>query len=128
MNQLAALQLSKLPIWAATHINDLRRELTEQSQLNKRLVDAQQESPIFVEDWIGTSTVKRYIQLQNNTVKACWAGLKVEMFLTRQDDPQRPYGVEIRYENLPTAPALRGVAIVPRGLGLINLVAKGHLS
>ncbi len=92
--------------------------------------DIQPPSPFYVEDWINDVGLKksiRFIKSDSKSICAEHAGCKVELFLARADDPQRPFGIEVRIGEPKDWGTSSHVAIVPRGNNSFFIMHKDNL-
>jgi hypothetical protein len=127
MNAPTEAQIQKLPKWAQEHISTLEMNLRNASSTMLRMRDEQTVSPIYVDDWYSTPRIKRYIQSPAGRVTLQHAGVKVEIFLPSENDGQRLFGPEIQYEGIQKSLSWNPVAIMPRGIGTIQLVHKDNI-
>lgn len=120
-------QIAKLPKWAQEHITSLTRERDSAVAVKNKMVDDQTPSPIYVNDWTSQPSVKRYVQCKHNSLVIEHAGVKAEILLAREDDSQRLFGIDICYSSNIRALSFQPVAVMPRGMGNIQLVHKDNL-
>ncbi len=119
-------QIQKLPKWAQEYIADLVRERDSAQSMLKRMADDQTPSPIYIDDWYSVPSVKRFVQSPANRVTIEHAGVHCEIYLASEKDGQRLHGIEINYSD--TDHRLHcEVAVIPRGIGNIQLVSKENL-
>lgn len=126
MNTPTQEQISKLPKWAQEHIRDLTSQRDNEQNAKRRLLEQQQVSPFYVDEWYSDKPYKRYICAPGRQIEVEHAGVKLGVFLASEDDNQRPYGIELKYSAIGDAIG-RGVAIVPSGFSTINLQAASNI-
>jgi hypothetical protein len=120
-------QIAKLPKWAQEHIKDLSRELDAANATLARMADEQTPSPFYVDAWYSTPRVKRFIQSPTNHLTIEHAGVHLEIFLAPERDGQRLYGIELQYSAIDRTIGHSTVALMPRGIGTIQLVTKENM-
>lgn len=126
MSEPTKEQIERLPKWAQDHIQRLTRLKDRAEKALQDATDEQTESPFMVPNW-ETDTV-RFIQSRNRTMIVKHAGVKLEIFLARENDGQRLYGIELRYETHgPSSLAYQSIGIFPRGISTIQLVHKDNM-
>lgn len=123
-------QIEKLPVWAKTYIEDLRRERDSAISRLFTYEDEQTPSPFYVvgHDCIGENKsgasvsgpvfTTRYIQSSSVCIEH--AGIKVEVCLEDTDERRGEGGIRIKYacaDDVLAAP----VALVPECFGAVKL-------
>jgi hypothetical protein len=126
MNIPTPEQISKLPKWAQDYITALSWNLDREQEAKRRLLEQQQTSPFYVREWNSGKPYNRYISAPENRIEVEHAGVKLGIYLTRKDDSQRPYGIELQYSAIGDSLG-RGAAIVPSGNSTINLQAVENI-
>ena len=119
-------KLNRLPIWVKEHIESLTRERDIALAACSRLSDAQTPSPIFVDDWCSEPRIKMYVQSPSRRITIEHAGVHLDVFLAPEDDGQRNFGIELQFSQM-TRRLTGGVAILPRGIQTIELVANENI-
>lgn len=116
---------NKLPKWARDHIETLTRQLSNSQAQCERFAIDQKESPFYVDEWLSTPSIKRYIDATHCRLCCDYAGVHLEVLLPTKDDNQRYYGPEISYRQ--DGRLSCDIAIMTRGNGVLQLVAKENL-
>jgi hypothetical protein len=121
-------QISKLPVWAQEHIQSLSRLADTQRRAIDAFHDAQTPSPFYTLDYsLSVTNVKpRYFQIDHMGICIEHAGIKADIFLSRPDDSQRPYGIQIGFESLKHERG-KPVSISPHGGGSFFLLHKENM-
>jgi len=121
-------QIAKLPKWAQEHIRDIERQLSAATTALDQIKDQQTPSPIYLDDWYCTPRMKRYIQSPTGHLTIQHAGVHLDIFLAPEKDGQRLHGIELQYAAVESRGLTdRQIAIMPRGINTIQLVAKDSL-
>lgn len=129
MEAPTAEQIAKLPKWAQEHIASLTRDLASAVTTLNQMGDSQTPSPFWVDDWYVNPPLRRYMQSSMNRMVVEHAGVHLEVYLAAQKDPQRDYGIELTYRSSleRVSSTFSPVALVPRGIAQVALVATGNL-
>lgn len=120
-------RIETLPKWAQEHIRDLERARDVAVAVKNKMVDEQTPSPIYVDDWSTTPSVKRYVQCKHNNLVIEHAGVRADILLARKDDGQRLFGIDITYSGSIHSLSHFPVVLMPRSIGNIQLVHKDNL-
>ncbi len=120
-------QLAKLPKWAQEHMKDLERDADKYKEVARHFMEAQTPTPFYTELWDVEMGKRVYIKTENATICAEYAGCKVSLFLARKDDVQRPYGIEIKMEELNRRGMSQNVVFLPNSIGTIFIMHKDNL-
>jgi hypothetical protein len=121
-------KIEKLPKWAQEHIGALVRQREEAIDTLNKFTDQQTPTEVSFNEHPctgeGAGPIQKTRYLQTNRVEFCHAGVFLEVFLTRMNDVQRGYGIELSFS--PTDD--HGiVALHPRGYGKIEFLAKENM-
>lgn len=121
-------KIAKLPLWAQQHISTLQHERDEAVRVLNEFQEQQKPSSV----WYGKltsigeangSTFKR-CYIQTDRVEFLHAGISLSVFLTRPDDGQRDYGIELSWS---PSERKRLIAFVPKGYQQSELIAQENM-
>lgn len=124
-------QLLKLPQWVQTHIQKLQRERETAVRALNEYCDNQTPAAFWVDDAEctgeerGPSFKRRYFQ--GDRINVSHAGIEASIYLSRKDDGQRIFGIEIKFEPSKPETSFEKVAMIPFGHCCVNLVSKDNL-
>lgn len=122
-------QIDKLPVWAKTHLIDLQRQRDAAVTTLNKMLDEQTPSPVFYEDHpctgeaAGPSYKKRYVQTDRVVFRH--AGVELNVYLAREKDSQRDYGIELSWQR--EKDRIGHVALIPKSFQQFQLVAKEYM-
>lgn len=110
-------------MWAQDRMRALERERLEAVRLLSEWTDNQTPSPIYIDEFCSTGEKqgpthrRRYIQASKLEIEH--AGVQCSILLSRKDDSQREYGIQIQYSKVDRITGR--VAMVPTSFQTIEL-------
>lgn len=122
-------QIAKLPKWAQDHISKLESERFVSVRTLNEFCDAQTKSGIYFDDLVctgertGPSAKRKYVQ--TNKIEVEHAGLQLSVHLSRRDDSQRSFGIQLQWSTLKRM--CSHVAAMPTAFNTLELVAKENM-
>lgn len=122
-------RIDKLPEWARQHIESLRRQRDDAVSVLNAFTDQQTQSEVWIEahpctgETSGPSFKRKYIQTRE--VVFNYANVLLRVMLSRPDDNQRNYGIELSFE--PADRRTHYLPVIVRSGNRIELVHKDNL-
>lgn len=121
--------ISKLPKWAQSEIEKLSRQRDEAVKALNRFLDQQTPSGVAFDQMPGTGEEAgpsfKTGFIQTDRVAFNHAGVDLTVFLTRKNDGQREYGIELSWHS--NTSVLSHVALIPKSYQQAMLVAKENM-
>jgi hypothetical protein len=119
-------EIAKLPKWAQSKIVSLQMSLGAARGELKRFTDDQTESKFFVDSWYSPTRHRRFVQTPADRVTVEHAGAHLEIYCPPRNDPQRVYGIELRFRSTAVSTNFGEVALFPVNYGTVSIICRGN--